>query len=288
MARIRTLKPEIASDAKLSKVSIEAAYTFVLMITQADDAGLLPGAHRQILGILYPLRETVTVPVLLGWIEELVSIGLVRWRVTRDGVPVVQLVNWSKHQRIDNAGRSQLAGLLADDDGEPSESRGDSPRTAANGGESPLGIVPTTKDHGPKDQDVGTAARLLTSAANKGLAEHPDCPQPIPRILASSGRTVTAAEKLLGAGVPLAFAESAVYALAKSHNAEGEVRSLTYFTDAVIRRWQEHQEAANASASRPSRPPPGERASRAGPRPVPQSFDYSNASSNDQEPQWQD
>jgi len=100
---------------------------------------------------------------------------------------------------------------------------------------------------------------VLSIAANRGLAAHVDRPQPIPRIMPAAGRSIETAEALLAAGVPLDFAESHVYELAKSHAAEGAVTSLKYFRDAVIRAWDEHQasESANGKprrrpASRPS------------------------------------
>lgn len=133
MARIRTIKPEIASDVKLAAISIQARYTFVLLISQADDEGLVAGSHRQLLGTLYPHDERVTTGDLLGWVEELVMVGLVRWRSTTDGAPILELTNWTKHQRIDNKGRSQLAGLLvplAASLDSLAESRRESPRTA--------------------------------------------------------------------------------------------------------------------------------------------------------------
>lgn len=243
MPRIRSLKPEIASDAKLARVSRDARYTFVLMITQADDHGLLAGAHRQLLGALYPLDDDVTVGLLLGWIEELVGIGLVRWRETRDHVPIVELVNWSKHQRISNAGRSQLGALIAES---PVEPRGNSPNLAANRGEPPLG--PRTLDLGPPITDQMSAAVRLSCAANQGLTDHATRPQLIPRIIATAARTQQAAEEIVAAGVPLEFAERAIYDLAKEHNAEGEVRSLGYFAPGVLRAWQVEQAGGHAAA----------------------------------------
>jgi hypothetical protein len=88
-----------------------------------------------LLGLLYPHNDEVTTGELLGWIEELVSIGSVRWRETMDGAPILELTNWAKHQRVDNKGRSQLAGFLA-----PFAAvRGEIPRVAASRGGSPLG-----------------------------------------------------------------------------------------------------------------------------------------------------
>jgi hypothetical protein len=135
MARIRSIKPEMADDAKLASVSREARYTFVLLISKADDDGLVSGAHRQLLGLLYPHDDDVTVPMVLGWLEELVSIGAVLWRATRDGVPVVELANWAKHQRIDNKGRNTLRGMLQElSSPNLAESRGDSPNLAESRG----------------------------------------------------------------------------------------------------------------------------------------------------------
>ncbi len=153
MPRIRTIKPEIASDVKLASLSIAARYTFVLLISQADDEGLIAGAHRQLLGALYPHDDTVTPAQLLAWVEELVTVGLLRWRTTRDGAPVVEIANWNKHQRVDNKGRSQLTTVLvplAEDAETFAESRGESPRTAEARG---YDRGPRTLDHGPPTED---------------------------------------------------------------------------------------------------------------------------------------
>lgn len=257
------------------------------MITQADDRGLLAAAHRQLLGTLYPLDDDVTVPILLGWVEELVEIGLVRWRKTRDEVPVLELVNWGKHQRIDNAGRSQLGALLADEPlpaspigapGDPSDVRGESPRVAADRG---LDHRPPTKEQG--SPAIGEAALALARRANQGLAEHPTKPQPIPRIIGTAARSHAAAEEILAAGVPLAFAESAVYELAKSNTAEGEVRSLKYFVAGVVRAFQEAQEGTAAAGDRPD-PTPTRKRGR-GDRGAPQQYAYTGST---EKARWQE
>jgi hypothetical protein len=152
MPRIRTIKPELAQDVKLASISREARYAFVLLITQADDEGLVPGAVRQLLGLLYPHDEDVTAADLRGWLAELDGIGAIRRRVTVDGAPVLELTNWSKHQRVDNKGRSQLAGFLAPF----AEVRGDSPQLAEVRESSPLG--PRTKDLGPRTMDRAARA----------------------------------------------------------------------------------------------------------------------------------
>jgi hypothetical protein len=149
MARIRTIKPEFATDEKLAKVSRDARLTFVLCITQADDDGLLPGNHRQLLASLYPLDDAVTYARLAGWLEELADLGRLRWRETVDGSPILEIVNWSSHQKVDHKGKSLILPHLkpVPEDG-ANVSR--APREdGATVSRSDLG--PRTMDHGPSD-----------------------------------------------------------------------------------------------------------------------------------------
>lgn len=114
MPRIRTVKPELASDRKLASVSIFARYAFVLLISQADDDGLLRAEPRQLLGSLYPHDPTVTEEILEVWLNELIGSGMARWRYTRDGMRVVEVVNWSRHQCIKNRSKPFLLNQLTE------------------------------------------------------------------------------------------------------------------------------------------------------------------------------
>lgn len=89
------------------------------------------------------------------------------------------------------------------------------------------------------------------AAANRGLAEHPGRPQSIARVMPNAGATHEAVEAIAKAGVPEPFAESAIYEIAKAHNATGHVSSLKYFTANVIRRWEQYSAGAEASRSAP-------------------------------------
>lgn len=112
MARIRTVKPELASDRKLASVSRDARYTFVLLISQADDDGLVRAEPRQLLGTLYPFDHDVSSDILEEWLAELVEIGAVRWRVTHDGMRVAEIVKWGRHQHIKNRSKPFLLNHL--------------------------------------------------------------------------------------------------------------------------------------------------------------------------------
>ncbi len=181
MPRIRTIKPEIAADVKLAALSIPARYTFILLISQADDDGLVAGSHRQLLGALYPHDDTISAADLLSWIEELVIVRLARWRSTVDGAPVLEITNWTKHQRIDNKGRSQIAGLLAplaaipelpkivatEPQTQIAEVRRDSPQVAEVRG---LEEGSRTLEVGPRTEDRATVA---TDRVAVFVNEHP-------------------------------------------------------------------------------------------------------------------
>lgn len=112
MARIRTVHPQTAQDRKLASVSRDARYTFVLTWTIADDEGFFRAEPRQLLGQLYPFDNQLDGSHLEAWLSELVSIGVLRWRFTRDGARVGQVVNWPKYQRIDRPSKSFLASQL--------------------------------------------------------------------------------------------------------------------------------------------------------------------------------
>jgi hypothetical protein len=81
------------------------------------------------------------------------------------------------------------------------------------------------------------AVRLCT-AANRGLAEHPKRPQAIPKIYVGQGSTVEAMEILRAAGVPIEFAEEAVFEAARSHTSNKGVSGLKYFASRVVEQWQ--------------------------------------------------
>jgi phage replication O-like protein O len=106
----------------------------------------------------------------------------------------------------------------------------------------------------------------LVTAANQGLAEHPARPQRIPRILTSQSGTYHTLEMLRAAHVPIDFAESTIYDLAKVHPADDEVSSLKYFLTATIRAWDKR--TSSEQAAQTPRPPRIQKQ-------APQTFDHS-------------
>lgn len=108
MARIRSIKPELPQDARLAKASREARYTFILLLTQADDQGYFRASPRLLLGQLFPHDTDVTESVLVGWLDELRKLGLLTALDSDDG-PLGHIVNFLKHQKIDHPSKIYLA-----------------------------------------------------------------------------------------------------------------------------------------------------------------------------------
>jgi hypothetical protein len=115
MARIRSIKPEIASDAKLSALPADVRWTFLLCISQADDLGLLPGKPRALVGLLYPNTDDVSEAKLQRWVQQLVSAGMLAPLSTADGMPLLHIANWDRHQSVDKPHFSVLSRALVRD-----------------------------------------------------------------------------------------------------------------------------------------------------------------------------
>ena len=275
MARIRSLKPEMPSDEALASVCRDARLTFVYLITQADDDGLIPASGRQLLGALYPHDPDVTEAMVTGWCDALAAIGCVRWRLTRGGAPVLEDVNWQAHQYIKHRAKPVLAPTLvpytdADSVTRPTLARPTEALRISSGGSqedggsvSPTNQRPMTMDHGPtedrgpwtnNDQVVDPAnghhRALLAAAANKG-ADALFGEAPLPRFRWDQPGAFALCEALYAEAMPFALAVPAVFEIARtSKTAEGAVpRSLRYYAPAVVRAWRgRQQQAVNAAA----------------------------------------
>jgi hypothetical protein len=112
MARIRSIKPELPSSRKMAGAPIPARYTFILLISQADDEGFVRAEPRQLLGNLYPHDESVTPDDLERWILDLVRVKSIRLRWTTDGARVIQVLGWEEHQVIKNPGKPKISPTL--------------------------------------------------------------------------------------------------------------------------------------------------------------------------------
>lgn len=102
--RIRSLKPEILDDEKTAGMSDTAFRAWVASIVTADDYGTFRADPRLLeKNVWWMAVPERSVPLALG---ELQVSGMVKFYRVR-GQTYGRHVNWSKHQRIDNASKTQ-------------------------------------------------------------------------------------------------------------------------------------------------------------------------------------
>jgi hypothetical protein len=164
MARIRSLKPEIAQDAKLASVSRETRYHFVLLLTAADDEGFFRANARSLLGQLYPHDPDVSEADVLKMSADLAAIRVLDFVVTPDG-EIGWVKNWKKHQRIDRPSKSYLRESFETGSRDPRED-------SAHGVLSPESRV-LSPDHRSLDRESDDAAADAAQPATKSESDDP-------------------------------------------------------------------------------------------------------------------
>lgn len=97
MARIRTIKPEFWSDEKLGPLEPIDRLVFLGLVSQADDAGRLVDSVRLLDGLLFGQTDDSC----SGSLAKLSELGVIERGTTASGQPVLQIVGWAKHQRVD-------------------------------------------------------------------------------------------------------------------------------------------------------------------------------------------
>lgn len=159
MARIRTIKPEYWTDEKIVELSFPARLLFIGLWNFADDEGRLVYSPKRLKMQIFP-ADDLDVSELFGEIRG--RLLAVVYEV--DNVEYLQVVGFSKHQKIDRRSPSKLP---------PPPSPADSPR-----------VVPTEgiKEGKGGDQGKREGALTQTVVVAKSADPTPDLP-PIPESL---------------------------------------------------------------------------------------------------------
>lgn len=97
MARIRTIKPEFWSDEKLSALEPVDRLVFLGLISLADDYGRVHDLEKVIDAFIFP-NTSHSVRESLANLSRMVRI---RRGKAPSGKPILEIVNWSRHQRVD-------------------------------------------------------------------------------------------------------------------------------------------------------------------------------------------
>lgn len=99
MARIRTIKPEYWSDEKLAREGHATRLVFIALWSMADDYGRLIDNEKQIEAFVFPHEEGSR--DIRESLATLSRLGRIRRGTAENGQHVIEISNWSKHQKVD-------------------------------------------------------------------------------------------------------------------------------------------------------------------------------------------
>lgn len=105
--RIRTIKPEFWSSAKMARVPREVRLVFIGLWNEADDDGRLLGSPKRLAGSLFEHDADVDGAVMDAWLTQLEQAQLIV-RYEAKGTAYVAIPGFGEHQRIDKRWASRL------------------------------------------------------------------------------------------------------------------------------------------------------------------------------------
>ena len=111
MPRIRTIKPEFWGDEKLAPMPPIDRLVFLGLVSLADDQGRLVDNLKTIDGAIFSETEDSSRDSLAA----LASAGRIVRYTAASGQKLIQVANWSKHQKVDHPKRELLHGPTAED-----------------------------------------------------------------------------------------------------------------------------------------------------------------------------
>ena len=108
MARIRTIKPSMFTSMTVSSWPIEVRWTFAGLLTYVDDQGRGLDEPRLIKAEVWPLDDKITAKKVDEHLKMLTDSGPV-CRYTEAGKPLLHIVSWREHQRVNRPTPSKFA-----------------------------------------------------------------------------------------------------------------------------------------------------------------------------------
>ncbi|WP_157806720.1 hypothetical protein [Stenotrophomonas maltophilia] len=111
MARIRSIKPELWTDERLTECSLSARLLFIGLLNFADDNGNQVYSAKRIKMQVFPADNIETQPL----IEELITHGLlIEYSVS--GEKYLNIKGFKKHQVINRPTKSNIPGIPLNED----------------------------------------------------------------------------------------------------------------------------------------------------------------------------
>jgi len=197
MARIRTLKPEFWTDEKLALMVPVTRLVFLGLVSQADDAGRLVDNVKLLDGLLFPYTDDSCAESL----AELARLNRITRYRSESGQPLIQLVNWDKHQKVKNPSQYNLPAPSLERSQDPSVESGEGRSTVAVESNAPTvcrisyipdPLPPTGSTDGGRANRAALMDEMVSDLTQHAEAHYPD---PVKRrSFAAGARGVIAGE----------------------------------------------------------------------------------------------
>ena len=100
----RIIKESIKRSPQIDQLSWFEEVVFYRLIVTVDDYGCYDGRTVVLKNDLFPAKDNITKKSIEDALEKLIRIGLVE-RYVVDELPIIRLLTWEKHQRMDKAKR---------------------------------------------------------------------------------------------------------------------------------------------------------------------------------------
>ena len=100
MSRKRMISPEFYTDEKVLDLPIPGRLLFIGMWNHADDEGILKNSPKQLKVQVYPADESITINVIIEYIEKMAELKLVTKGTNIDDSPLLKITKWLDHQKI--------------------------------------------------------------------------------------------------------------------------------------------------------------------------------------------
>lgn len=175
MARIRTIKPEFFTSARVARLSDAAKLTFVGVWTQCDDYGVARADARILKGAVWPLADHVTVADVAAHLDEMALHDpepLVE-RYAVGGVEWLRVVGFAEHQRVNRPSRKRNPAPPGGDGAAPSPP---APRPSDEG--SPSAHTPLSEGS-LMEVEQGTGNREVEHSSSSSGPYHQGRPHPV-------------------------------------------------------------------------------------------------------------
>lgn len=152
MPRIRTIKPQYWTDAKIQSLSVEARLMYIGLWNYADDSGRFLADPRLIKAAVFPIDDNFPPERVYGILRELSGSGrVIVWMC--DGEMYGEIPNFRKHQVINKPGKSSLPSF-ADHSGRATVVFPEDSRTEVGSRKEEVG----SRNVGDRNEEIGDCA----------------------------------------------------------------------------------------------------------------------------------